>query len=81
MDISGAHMGPNIYKQGYRDGWEAATNFIATYIQQLLKLSGVHSDICEPAIDDADRHVLTLEHWRDDAEAAHTTPPAPARSV
>lgn len=79
-------MGPNPYKQGYRDGWEAATNFLATYIQDLLEppltlancaVAGAY----EPAIDDADRHVLTLECWRDDVDDAHSTPPPPVRSM
>lgn len=81
VNISGAHMGPNLYKQGFRDGWEAATNFLATYIQELLEPSLALAGAYEPAIDDADRHVVTLEHWRDDADAAHITPPTPVRSV
>lgn len=75
-----------MYKQGFRDGWEAATNFLATYLQELLEPAfalavGAVAGAYEPAIDDADRHVVTLEHWRDDADAAHTAPPPPVRSV
>ncbi|HEX8036495.1 MAG TPA: hypothetical protein VF510_21740 [Ktedonobacterales bacterium] len=78
---SSAEAGAGTYKAGYRDGWEAATNFIATCIHALMRQLPLYADAYEPAIDDADRHVVTLEHWRDDANDAHTTPPTPVRSV
>lgn len=67
-----------MYKAGYRDGWEAATNFIAMCIHALMRQLPLCTDAYEPAIDDADKHVVMLERWRDDESVAHTEPPAPA---
>ena len=78
---SSAEGGAGMYKAGYRDGWEAATNFIAMCIHALMKQLPLYVDAYEPAIDDADKHVVTLERWREDASAAHTAPPVPVRSV
>ena len=84
--------GPSPYKEGYCDGWEAAVNFMATYMRELViafVANPSHPDLAayccctlyEPAVDDADTHLPKLEDWREHATITDRTPPSPIKSI
>lgn len=83
---------PDPYKEGVCYGWEAANNFMAAYMQELMKAFFAYPShpaligltcmaLLEYVIDDMDRHLFKLERWRDDKDASNETPPTPSRSI
>lgn len=80
------------YREGYHDGWEAAANFVAEYMLDILDaltwdannpdLGGyTYFTYHRVVVDDADQHLMKLKTWGGEVTGLDGMPPTPQRTL